>query len=455
MNQRTFLSSLARSFALAALASSASAQGPAPDHSDIVYGLPMGFHPDQVLDFYNAPGTGPRPVVVWLFGGGFHSGNETIDVSQQPFASWLANGWSIASVRYRHSAVDCQEQSNPANDFASYPDHLQDVSLAVQFLRQQDTSTPTGTVPGLWDIDGDRIVLYGRSAGGHLATWLALAEDRAAFTKGDMALTSPDGHGLQWSTRVRAARNGGGPTDWTYDNPSLPTDRSPYFGWFFGAPCSLETFDEAVPLAVQEFASPVWHAAQLPGNQNVGVWHQFSGLVGGNQHDPFYGVALNDELLSLGSPVSYLNWDFGPDFPADEVVSQLEWLGLMNTSVPYGDGYAGSGLTPALSLLRVGTQDEFLVANAPAGETVTLIVSVAPADVPFGGGQAYVDLSAASASVTLTAIADSAGDATFSTGALAGAKGLIPLYAQGGWVDANDPGGYALTQGLRLHFEDL
>ncbi len=437
--------------ALAALAASAIAQGPAPDHSDIVYGLPAGFHPDQVLDFYDAPGPGPKPLVVWLFGGGFHSGSETINVSQEPFASWLANGWSIASVRYRHSAVNCQEQTT--GNFVSYPDHIQDVSLAVQFLRQQDTSAPAGSGAGLWDIDEDRIVLYGRSAGGHLATWVALAEDREAFTQGAMATTNPDGHGSQWSTRVRAARNGGGPTDWTYDNPNLPTNSSSYFGWFFGAPCSLLTFDQAVPLAVQEFASPVWHAAQLSANQNVAVWHQFNGPVGGNQHDPFYGIALNGELLSLGSPVSYLNWDLGPDFPADEIVTQLEWLGLVNTSVPYGEGYSGSGLRPAVSLLRVGVQDEFLVANAPAGEIVTLIISVAPADIPFGGGQVYVDASAAS--ITLTAVADSAGDATFRTGALAPAKGLIPLYAQAGWADASDPGGFALSQGLRLHFEDL
>lgn len=436
---------LSSAVALLALTAPGFAQGPGTDYMDEPYGLPTGAHPDQVLDFYSAPGTGSKPVVVWLFGGGFHSGTEDINIAAEPFASWIANGWSVASVRYRHSAENCPEWSG--GGFASYPDHIQDVSLAVQYLRKNNLGAGGDD---LWDIDDERIVLYGRSAGGHMATWLAAAPDRAAFTVGDLAIQYPDGHGPEWSTRVRAGRNGGGPTDWTYDNPMTSPIANPYFGWFLATGCSQVPFDVAVSLMMQNFASPVWHAAQHPENQNVGFWHQFNGPIGGDQHDPEYGIRLHNELESIGSPVSYLNWDLGQDFPANQAVNQLTWLGLMNTSVPYGTGHAVAGLPPAISLLSVGAQDQFLVNGAPAGQVITLIVSVAPANVPFGGGTIYVD--GAATSVTLVATANAAGEAVFSTGALAGAKGLLTLYAQAGWVQAGD---FALTQGLRLHFEDL
>ena len=98
----------------------------------------------------------PRPVVVYVHGGGWEAGNRRLDgdVAASGTAEALASeellrrGYAVATIDYRLSTV------SPA------PAQMLDVHDAVRWLQEQS---------GRWNLDPDRVVLWGGSAGGHLA----------------------------------------------------------------------------------------------------------------------------------------------------------------------------------------------------------------------------------------------------------------------------------------------
>jgi acetyl esterase/lipase len=125
----------------------------------LAYAAPLGFRP-LLLDLYlPAAGPDPAPLVVFLHGGGWLRGDRSM-VSPR-FASWqpgpltrlAADGFAVASVDYRLSGE------------ARFPAQLEDVSAAVDWLAGQ---------AGQYGFDADRIVLWGESAGAHLAALLGL-----------------------------------------------------------------------------------------------------------------------------------------------------------------------------------------------------------------------------------------------------------------------------------------
>jgi acetyl esterase/lipase len=125
----------------------------------LAYAAPLGFRP-LLLDLYlPAAGPDPAPLVVFMHGGGWLRGDRSM-VSPS-FASWqpgpltrlAADGFAVASVDYRLSGE------------ARFPAQLEDVSAAVDWLAGQ---------AGQYGFDADRIVLWGESAGAHLAALLGL-----------------------------------------------------------------------------------------------------------------------------------------------------------------------------------------------------------------------------------------------------------------------------------------
>lgn len=108
------------------------------------------------LDLYRGPErfVGPRPVFVYVHGGGWVVGNRR----QQGLLTiyeLAAAGWLCASIDYRLSPR------------ATYPDHLDDVQAAVAWLRAHVAEH--GGDPGC-------IVIGGGSAGAHLASLATLAD---------------------------------------------------------------------------------------------------------------------------------------------------------------------------------------------------------------------------------------------------------------------------------------
>lgn len=99
-----------------------------------------------LLDLYRTDGDENRPLIVFIHGGSWQGGERT---ALPDLLHYLAHrGYAVASVEYRLA---------PAHPFPAAPD---DVRAAIAFLRLNADEL---------GVDRRRIVLMGRSAGGHLA----------------------------------------------------------------------------------------------------------------------------------------------------------------------------------------------------------------------------------------------------------------------------------------------
>jgi acetyl esterase/lipase len=118
-----------------------------------VLDLPFGTHPAQRLDLYlpHRPSSEAAPIMVYLHAGGWVGGHE--DDVPAFVMRFVERGYAVASVGYRL-----------APEFP-FPKPIQDVKLSIRWLKAY------GDREGV--IDGDRMVLVGVSAGGHLAAFAA------------------------------------------------------------------------------------------------------------------------------------------------------------------------------------------------------------------------------------------------------------------------------------------
>lgn len=157
-------------------------------HYDLTYGKP-GNRP-LLLDLYvpKAPASRPRPLVVWIHGGAWQNG----DKAQHPAASFLAHGFAVASIQYRFS----QE--------AIWPAQLEDCRAALSWLRAQSSK---------YNVDANRIGLWGASAGGHLAAMLAMQP-------GEKVQAVADWFGPTWFTRLQQY-----PSHMDHEGPTAPGNR--------------------------------------------------------------------------------------------------------------------------------------------------------------------------------------------------------------------------------------
>lgn len=132
----------------------ATASRPVPDRADVAYGP----HERQRLDFWFAPDAArAAPLVVYLHGGGFVGGDKQ-SVSVTALRDARNGGAAFTSVNYRFLA------------HAPIQDILRDGARAVQYLRAHAAD---------FRIDPQRIAVFGSSAGGGMALWLATHDDLA------------------------------------------------------------------------------------------------------------------------------------------------------------------------------------------------------------------------------------------------------------------------------------
>ncbi|WP_239806571.1 alpha/beta hydrolase [Croceicoccus hydrothermalis] len=121
-----------------------------PAHSSIRYGNDAL----QTLDFFPGAGsgTGPRPLIVFVHGGAWVSGDKSDSTGTAKIRHYTHAGYNFATMNYRLLPdVDIRDQA-------------QDVADAVAMLRNSAQTLY---------IDPRRIVLMGHSAGGHLAALVA------------------------------------------------------------------------------------------------------------------------------------------------------------------------------------------------------------------------------------------------------------------------------------------
>jgi len=130
----------------------------------VEYANLTGYRP-LTLDLYRPKSDGnPKPLVVWVHGGGWNRGDAR---TSGAFADWprvladlAARGFVVAAVDYRLSGE------------ARFPAQIQDVKAAIRFLRAN---------AGRYGIDTGRVYAWGGSAGGHLAALAAVTCGVEAF----------------------------------------------------------------------------------------------------------------------------------------------------------------------------------------------------------------------------------------------------------------------------------
>ena len=118
----------------------------------------------QQLDLYapHSTSTGPLPLVIYVHGGGFTSGDKS-DLSPVFLDAITTAGYAVASLNYRMA---------PAWHF---PAQIQDVKCAIRFLRAKAAR---------YHLDGGRFFAFGTSVGGQLVALAALTGPHSTFDVG-------------------------------------------------------------------------------------------------------------------------------------------------------------------------------------------------------------------------------------------------------------------------------
>ena len=198
--------------------------------------IPYGFDDRQRIDIMMPTSSEPTPLVIYIHGGGFTGGDKTKPYSKEAalIDNLLSQKVAFASINYRLLATDGSETQGVLKC-------LHDSRRAVQFIKYYAND---------FNIDKNRIVLMGGSAGAGTSLWIGVNDD--------MAETNPPYAFLKESTRVQGivATN----TQATYD-----------------------VLD--------------WHTSVFSEYEDEGMTQDvLLGLVGEETAIGFYGVSSTDEL---------------------------------------------------------------------------------------------------------------------------------------------------------------
>jgi len=228
------------------------------------------------------PQTGkPVPLVVYLHGGGWRGGNQYHPPCQPRL---FDRGIGVAAMTYRFS------QEKP------FPAMLHDCKTGVRWLRAN---------AGRYGLDPERFAAWGISAGAHLASLMALTQQKPEF--------EGDGPFAEQSSAVRAVVSWCGPTNMV----GIFEGRPPVEGMMglvrdvIGGP-----FEEK--RAVAEAASPVRHVG--PGS----VPH----LIVHGRNDPvvlpYHATDLHEALQAAGAEVELLLVDTGHNVECEPAAAATE-----------------------------------------------------------------------------------------------------------------------------------
>ncbi|MEQ8635071.1 alpha/beta hydrolase fold domain-containing protein [Gimesia maris] len=139
---------------------------------DVAYGE----HKLQRFDLWPVPDAKkPTPLVLFIHGGGFRGGDKSL-LKRGLVETCHKAGVAVAAMNYR------------LTDTGPYPMQMHDAARGLQTIRHRAKE---------WNIDPDRVVCFGGSAGAGISLWLAFHDD----------LADPDSDDpiARQSTRVLAA----------------------------------------------------------------------------------------------------------------------------------------------------------------------------------------------------------------------------------------------------------
>ena len=137
--------------------------------------------------YYPFENNGRFAVTMYVHGGGWQKGDKGGGAGEMEFAELQKAGFLVVSVNYRLA---------PEYEF---PAMIEDVKCAVRSLRAHADQ---------YNLDPNRIGVFGSSAGGHLVAMLGTTDESAGFDVGE---------NLEYSSRVQAVVDMFGPADLTVD----------------------------------------------------------------------------------------------------------------------------------------------------------------------------------------------------------------------------------------------
>ncbi|MBL8270736.1 alpha/beta hydrolase [Steroidobacter sp.] len=125
-------------------------------YPDVVFSTLQGFRPLRLDIYRQVASNTPRPLVIYIHGGGWQSGHTRHAGAFSNWPSVLASlarkGYVVASIEYRLSSE------------AKFPAAIQDVKTAIKWLRASAKK---------YSIDTSKTIVWGGSAGGQLAALAA------------------------------------------------------------------------------------------------------------------------------------------------------------------------------------------------------------------------------------------------------------------------------------------
>ena len=110
----------------------------------------------RLADVYMPDEAGPHPAIIYLHGGGWRFGDRSLGPDLSRF--FAERGFVMVSIDYRLS------------DEALFPAAVEDTKTAIRWLRVHAKE---------YNVDPERIGLWGSSSGGHLAALVGLAPEEA------------------------------------------------------------------------------------------------------------------------------------------------------------------------------------------------------------------------------------------------------------------------------------
>jgi acetyl esterase/lipase len=222
---------------------------------------------DLLLDLYRpVVATRPVPVVVWLHGGGWFTGDRTLapDLAHHV----RSTGCAMASIEYRLSGQ------------ALFPAQLHDVRAAIRFLRARAEE---------YGLDPRAVGVWGASAGGHLAALAGLTGRRTVL---------PGERDTSGDPSVQAVAESYGPVDLASvvaeaeaTRPGTDPASSPEARLLGGHPAELaELARQASPLSWVTAAAPPFQISH--GTGDVLVSHRQSERL----HTALLAAGVQSEL---------------------------------------------------------------------------------------------------------------------------------------------------------------
>jgi acetyl esterase/lipase len=181
---------------------------------NVTYGTASGV--DLKLDAYiRRDVQTPQPTLIYMHGGFWVAGNK--EAAAPILLPWMEMGWNVINVEYRLGAA------------ALAPAALEDCLCALRFVAGQAMN---------YNVDLNKIVVMGESAGGHLALALGVTPSSAGL---DLGCTGPA------LPRVAAVLNWFGITD-VPDIIDGANFRAPAARWFGSLPNRMEIAKRVSPM---------------------------------------------------------------------------------------------------------------------------------------------------------------------------------------------------------------